>query len=208
MPPDPRAVVEQRARDILDLPAEQTHIEFKRSVDFPSLQYRITKTAMAMANLRDGGMVIIGVAQDQQRQFVVEGIDATNEATFVQETVYEFVNRYASPPVELRVLPLEHDGKRFIIMDIQPFERTPVVCKRNTPDVTPANDQMRSGDFFVRTGSPVSTQRVQADAMMHEVLEFAVIRRLAEMQRIQRAAMASGAAQNAFDAEVSDLGDL
>jgi predicted HTH transcriptional regulator len=208
VPPDPRAVVEQRARDILDLPAEQTHIEFKRSGDFASLQYRITKTAMAMANLRDGGMVIIGVAQDQQRQFVVEGIDATNEASFVQETVYDFVNRYASPPVELRVLPLEHGGKRFIIMDIQPFERTPVVCKRNTPDGMPANDQLRSGDFFVRTGSPVSTQRVQSDAMMHEVLEFAVIRRLAEMQRIQRAALASGAAQNAFDAEVSDLGDL
>jgi predicted HTH transcriptional regulator len=192
----------------MDPPAELTHVEFKRSADFPSLQFRITKTAMAMANLRDGGMIIVGVAQDQQRQFVVEGIDATNEATFVQEAVYELVNRYASPPVELRVMPLDHDGKLFIIIDIQPFERTPVVCKRNTPDGTRGKDQMHKGDFFVRTGSPVSTQPVQSDAMMHEVLEFAVIRRLAEMQRIQRAATASGAAQNAFNAEASDLGDV
>jgi predicted HTH transcriptional regulator len=206
--PDPRAVVEQRARDAMDPPAELTQTEFKRNAVFRSLQYRITKTAMAMANLRDGGMIIVGVAQDQDRQFIVEGTDSTNELSFVQESVYEFVNRYASPPVELRVLPIEHDAKRFIVIDIQPFERTPVVCKRNTPDGTTANDQMRSGDFFVRTGSPVSTQRVQSDSMMHEVLEFAVIRRVAEMQRIQRAVTASTATQNRFDAEVDDLGDI
>lgn len=192
----------------MDPPAELSQIEFKRNADFQSLQYRIAKTAMAMANLRDGGMIIVGVAQNDERHFVIEGIDTTNEASFVQETVYEFVNRYASPPVELRVLPIEYDTKRFIIIDIQPFERTPVVCKRNTPDTTSANDRMRAGDFFVRTGSPVSTQRVQSEAMMHEVLEFAVIRRVAEMQRIQRAVMATTATQNAFDAEVNDLGDI
>jgi len=205
---DPRAIVEERARGFLDLPAELTHIEFKEGADFASLQYRISKTAMAMANLRDGGMIIVGVKQDRQRQFVVVGIDATNESSFVQEVVYEFVNQYASPPVELRVFPLEHSGKRFIIIDVQPFERTPVVCRRNTPDGTTKNDQMRPGDFFVRTGSPVSTQRVQSDAMMHEVLEFAVIRRIAEIQRIQRIAAASGSAQNVFDTEASDLGDI
>jgi hypothetical protein len=49
---------------------------------------------------------------------------------------------------------------------------------------------------------------VNSDAMMHEVLEFALIRRLAEIQRIQRTAAASNEGRNVFDAEVADLDDI
>jgi predicted HTH transcriptional regulator len=206
--PFDRQLAEQRARRLIDSRAELTGVEYKRDADFPSLKFRITKTAMAMANLRDGGMIIIGVSQDQQRQFSADGVSATNEASFIQEDVYEFVNLYASPPVEVHAFSLEHQLKKFIIIDVQPFERTPIVCRRNTPDGTQSNDQMHEGDFFVRVGSPVSTQRVKSDAMMHEVLEFAVIRRLAEVQRIQRTATTSNEGRNVFDAEVADLDDI
>ncbi len=207
--PFDRQVVEQRARAFIDSPAELTHIEYKRDVDFTSLQFRFVKTAMAMANLRDGGTIIVGVSQDMQRQFVADGITAANQATFVQETVYEFVNRYASPPVELRVLAISHNGKRFIVIDVQPFERIPVVCSRNSPNGTAPSDELREGDFFVRVGSPqVGTQRVKSAAMMHEVLEFAVIRRLSEVQRIQRGAASSGTSQKTFDDEVGDLDEF
>ena len=207
MPPEPRSVVEQRARDFIDFPAELTTVEFKRNGPFESMQFRIAKTAMAMANLRDGGMIIIGVAQDDARNFVVEGVQSDSEATFSQEAVYEFVNSYASPPVELRVTPMEHRGLRFVTIDVWPFERTPVVCQRNTPDGTRGNDQMHVGDFFVRTGDIVGTRRVTSAAMLHEIIEFAVIRRLAEIQRILGAAGIPSGAPSPFDTEVSDLGD-
>lgn len=208
MVPFDRQVAEQRARQFIDSLAELTHVEYKGDADFPSIRFRVAKTAMAMANLRDGGTIIIGVSQDPQRQFIAVGVSAAHEPSFIQETVYEFVNQYASPPVELRVFPLEYQGKKFIIIDVQPFERTPIVCRKNTPDGTSKNDQMRDGEFFVRVGSPVSTQRVKSEAMMHEVLEFAVIRRLAEVQRIQRTAAASYEGRNVFDAEVADLDDI
>lgn len=128
------------------------------------------------------------------------------------------MNFYASPAVELRVLTLEHQGKRFIVIDIQPFERTPIVCRNNTPDGTRGNHQMSRGTFYVRMRSPIGTAPVQSDSMMHEVLEFAVQRRLAELERMLRGAgltltEAAGAApdiaaRRAFDAEVQDLGDV
>jgi predicted HTH transcriptional regulator len=145
--PFDRQVAEQRARQFIDSLAELTNVEYKGDADFPSIKFRITKTAMAMANLRDGGAIIVGISQDTQRQFSAVGVSAKTEASFIQETVYEFVNTYASPPVELRVLTLEHQAKRFIIIDVQPFERTPLVCRRNTPDGTPGNDQMRGATF-------------------------------------------------------------
>ncbi len=152
MPLDPRGVIEERAKAALEAPAEFASIEFKGNLPFESLKYKIAKTSMAMANLRDGGLIVIGVAQDKDRNFIVEGMDAPNIQTFVQEVVYEFVNLFASPPVELLVVATEYEKKRFVVIAISPFERTPVVCRRNAPDGLPKVDQMHEADFLFELG--------------------------------------------------------
>jgi predicted HTH transcriptional regulator len=207
--PEPRSVIEQRAKDAIDLPAELAAVEFKAGQAFSDLQYKITKTSMGMANLRDGGLIIIGVAQNEDRSFLVEGVSEASVATYVQETVYEFINRFASPPVELRVAPFEHVDKQFVVIAISPFERTPVVCRRNTPDGVAKSDQMYVGDFFVRTGDRVGTSIVTSAQMMSDLLELATSRRYSEMSRLQReSGVLTPPAVDAFDAEVNDVADL
>lgn len=207
--PEPLTVIAERAREAISLPAEVPALEFKSSCDFETLKYSIAKTAMAMANLRDGGLIIIGVAQREDRNFVPTGIEESHGQTYVQEMVYEFVNSYASPPIELRVMMLDHEDKRFVIIAVPPFERTPVVCRKNTPDGTKKGDQMREGDFFVRTGDRVATERVKSAGMMSELLEMAVIRRTAEQNRLRRGAAAESiTTQNRLDEEVKDVADL
>lgn len=60
---EPFSVIAQRARESIDLPAEIPSTEFKLSGAFEALKFWIPKTSTAMANLRDGGLIIIGVAQ-------------------------------------------------------------------------------------------------------------------------------------------------
>jgi predicted HTH transcriptional regulator len=208
MTSESRGHVEQRAIEALEFPAELAGVEFKGNYDFETLKFKITKTAMALANLRDGGQIIVGVSQDDSRNFVVEGITPTNVQSFIHEVVYEFVNRYASPPVELRVLQVPFEGKEFAVISVSPFERTPVVCRRNTPDGTPKADQMHEGAFYVRTTDRVGTERVKTAAMMSDLLELATVRRMAEQDRLRREAGLEARSRSDFDDEVKDIDDF
>jgi predicted HTH transcriptional regulator len=45
-------------------PHEQRSVEFKGPGDWSSLKYKIVKTALAMANMRGGGVILVGVEED------------------------------------------------------------------------------------------------------------------------------------------------
>jgi predicted HTH transcriptional regulator len=183
---DERNTIEDRVRQAIAFASELPNVEFKRAEPFQNLKYRITKTALALANLRDGGLIIVGVRQEGGL-FVPEGLDAATLATYEPEVVYEFVNDYASPTIELRLIVVEESPLNFAVIAVPPFERTPVVCRRNTPDGVEKNNTMRAGEIFVRTGSPISTSRVSAAAMMEDLLQLAAGRRAAETIRMLRA---------------------
>jgi hypothetical protein len=42
---------------------ESQDVDFKESAPWPDLRYRIVKTAMAMGNLRDGGIIVVGASE-------------------------------------------------------------------------------------------------------------------------------------------------
>ena len=43
------------------MPVELLSVEFKEAQPFSILKYKIVKAIMAMANQRDGGLIVIGV---------------------------------------------------------------------------------------------------------------------------------------------------
>jgi predicted HTH transcriptional regulator len=47
----------------LDTCVESQSIDFKESAPWEALQFKIIRTALAMANLRDGGVVVVGVGE-------------------------------------------------------------------------------------------------------------------------------------------------
>ncbi len=147
-------------------------------------QYDIPKTLMAMANLRDGGLMIFGVAQDDEKRYRFDGITQANADTFVHETISDHVNRYASPPVDVCVLQVTHESKLVVAAVVSPFARTPIVCRRDTPPS--AVPPLKPGEIYVRTSDPVQTTRVMNADMMHDLLELAAGRRAAQTIRTLR----------------------
>ena len=47
----------------LDRCQEQQWLDFKESRPWPELKWRLLRTIMGMANLRDGGLIVIGVSE-------------------------------------------------------------------------------------------------------------------------------------------------
>lgn len=207
MPLESRAIIEQRVRDALELLIETPAVEFKGPQPFETLKYLLAQTAIAMANRRDGGLIIIGVS-DANRVLSADGVDSATSASYVPERVTDFINGFAAPPIEIWVGSVEHGGKVYVAIAIQPFDRTPIVCKKPTSSQVTGRDQMRPGLVYIRTTDTVSTRPVQTATEMSDLIEIAVTRRLSELARLLGEARLLPTLKDQLDEEVGDIDDL
>jgi len=189
-------------------PVETRDTEYKESQPLDVLKWKLVKSCMAMANLRGGGRLIIGVNQ-RSGALSPDGVHSENEPDYDQDDLLALVNRYARPPVTLTVRIVEDSGKRFIAIEVQEFERTPVMCGVPTPPEA-GSDGLQVGNVPVRSRDRVATTRIADADLMAEVLEIAAEKRAAQIiataQRIGLRAPEGAAA--AFAAERDEFGDF
>jgi predicted HTH transcriptional regulator len=155
---------------------EERNLEYKSSMNWKDIatKAKITKAAMAMSNISDGGYIVIGVTKNGEA-YEPDGIQELHLDSFKQDDVMTWVNKYADPYVELTVVYAERDNKNFIIIDIMEFDQLPIVCKK-------PGQNLKSGDIFTRSRRKYETALVSSQTEIREILELAVdkqIRRLA-----------------------------
>ena len=185
---------------------EQPWLDFKESQPWDVLRWRLLKTIMGMANLRDGGLILIGVAEDGTA-WKLTGIVPAHLATFDYDDIIDQLNKYASPQVNVDVVVHDHDdGNRYLAFHVHQFNDSPVVCRKNTPEEVRPKDRLAAADFYVRptTGVP-RTEKVMDAARLHDLLELAAefrARRMLEVGR--RIGMVPGeTVASLYDAELS-----
>lgn len=154
---------------------ETRDTEYKSSQPFAALKWKIVRTAIAIANLREGGRIIIGVVEDRGI-FTRTGITPDHEREYTQDEIFTVVNRHARPGIDLVVLPVEDNGMRFVGIEIAPFDRTPIFCGVATPQEA-GNDGLRVGDLPARDLSRIATSRVHDPDLVAEILEVAAEKR-------------------------------
>lgn len=155
----------------LDYCEESRNIEFKRSAPWTDLKLKIIKTAMAMANLRDGGLIIIGVSE-QGDTWELAGIDEEHLSTFDPDVISSDFHRYASPHIEFTAVRVKHtNGRIFLAISVDEFDETPVVNKKAY------DGEMRRGEMFVRKRGPVRTEPITDARDMHDALVLAAEKR-------------------------------
>lgn len=168
---------------------EERSLEYKCSLDWkqPECKGKLTKAILALANIRDGGAIVIGVEQ-QGEAFVSTGMSQPDYESFKQDDVAEWVNGHADPFAEITVSRLTHNGKSFVVIQVAEFSEIPVVCKQNGPS------NLRRGAIYTRARRKIETVEVPTQAEMRELLEIAVdkgVRKL--MERFHRAGLLSSA---------------
>ena len=156
----------ERVENALDRLQEAPAIEFKESAPWKTLRWKIIKTALAMGNLRDGGILIVGVSQRASQQ-PLAGISETDLVTYDRDNIADQFERF-SPDIEFTLVQVPYRQNTYLVFEFQEAREIPLECKR-------AGEGLEVGAVYVRPrgGRPRNTKVTDA-AQMRALLELAV----------------------------------
>lgn len=176
-------MIDQEFADLLALGHEASGVEFKGpgSRSNRRLFAQVVRAALGMANRRDGGRVIIGVADDGGVLNPV-GLSEGDLATWRYDDIADGVSVYADPSVVFEREVKEYNNRVYVILHVDEFADIPILCKKDYPDV------LRSGACYVRARRKPETSEIPTQEDMRDLLELAidkgVSRYLARAQRV------------------------
>lgn len=196
-------LLHERICTALDRCQEFPDVDFKRSASWNDLQWKITRTAIAMGNLRDGGIIVVGVAQ-RDDAWHLDGVSNEHGETYDTDKVADQFNKYISPHIRFDLVEVAYLAKRFIVIAAHEFTDTPLVCKKTAP----SPKDLEKGCVYIRPfGGRPQTTKVTTAEEMHDLLELAAekrARRILEVSR--RVGLIPGISSTEhFDGEVQDI---
>src|SRR5438876_1126749 len=106
--------IQQKVDLALDTCQESQAVEFTESQAWPILRWKITRTSLAMGNLRDGGIIVIGISQ-RGKKWSLSGVRKADLQTFDVDIINSQVNEYVSPHVDLTVVLHRREKKSFVV---------------------------------------------------------------------------------------------
>ena len=145
---------QEEYRSLIFAGREDRSREYKRSFPWERATHgetlaKVVKSILAISNLRDGGHIVIGVNEDANSngRYIPVGVKTEHVATFSHDKVADFVREYAEPYSRffLEIVPL--DGMDFVVIAIDSFDESPVICRRSYGDV------LSEGTVYVRSRS-------------------------------------------------------
>lgn len=147
---------------------EQWGIEFKGPGERTEKAFmaKVVRAMLGMANRRDGGIVVVGVADDGTNLNQI-GLSTTELATWGYDDLAASVANYADPYLSFDVAQVELVGKIYVVIEVRQFDSTPVICKKDM-DLT-----LRDGALYVRPRGKVETVECPSHVEMREVVEIA-----------------------------------
>lgn len=125
----------------------------------------LTKDILALANTRDGGVIVIGKSEPDPGKFTYDGVTADQAGTFEVTKVGSWVNARCAPPVQIGVYRQEYQGREFVVLTVREFDDVPVICTKTfelpAAGGKPAKCLLVKGSIYVRTANvesaPLST---------------------------------------------------
>jgi predicted HTH transcriptional regulator len=191
-----------RVHDALDTCVESENVEFKESADATTLQHKLIRTAMAMANLRDGGVIIIG-ASERGESWNLTGILDEHLGSYDADELTDAINRFASPPIAVNLILVPYrEGPRFLALQVREFGETPIVCRRDGPP----GAQLKQGVLYVRPAGRPRTSEVRTAEEMHDLLDLAAEKRARRiLETARRIGLETPTPARSFDDESEGL---
>lgn len=173
--------------------AEETDtLEFKGAVAWNRNLF--VKDILAMANVIDGGRIVVGV---EDGTFVRQGLSAAQIASFDVDEMRDGIAPFADPRVVFRVeCVADAAGLNYIVIEVQPFDDVPVICRRDGADVRAGVVYFRS-----RTRRPESAAVGNASDMRDIVERAAAL----SARRLRRTGFVPDADGPDYDAELGGL---
>lgn len=149
---------------------ERRGVEFKpggRRTD-AHLFARVVRSILGMANRRDGGLVVVGVSEDQAGRLSITGVPQSDLGSWIYDDIKAGLAPYADPYVSLDVETVAVDSMSVVVITVHEFEEFPVLCRRDYQNI------LRDGACYVRPFRKPETSEIPTSADMRELLDLAV----------------------------------
>jgi hypothetical protein len=129
---------------------------------------KVTRAALGMGNRRDGGHIVVGIA-DNDIGAMLPGLDAADLGSWLSyDDVTRRMAEYADPPLRLAIASRElSSGATVVVIEVAEFEDIPHLCKKAFEPV------LRQGALYVRPRKVPETSEVASSVEMREVIDLA-----------------------------------
>ena len=163
---------------LIQEPNEVRSVEYKASGSLDDYRHKLARAALGLANLRDGGYIVIGV-DEIDGALQSRGMSQEDYDSYIPDHVLDKISPYLSRPVSIECLKRELEGALYVVIRVGQFQGTPVFAKKghgNPKD----SDQIVEGIIYCRPlGGKPQTRRVTPDDL-DEILNIALEQRLGE----------------------------
>lgn len=175
--------------------AEETdRLEFKQAMAWD--KHSLVKDILAMANVQDGGRIVIGVEDESLER---QGVSEAQLNSYVPDHMRDQIAEYADPEIIFAVRkPTDAAGRQYVVIEVSSFETLPVICKRDGSDV------QKGTVYFRSPAQKPQSARISNSTDMRRVIERSVARRWAELQQIGLGPAPTARSYN-YDAELGEL---
>jgi predicted HTH transcriptional regulator len=143
----------------------------------------LVKDILGMANTL-GGFIVIGVSESSSG-LSWDDMMTSQLDSFDTSRLNRFLQNYADPPINARLRKIEHQGKRYVIIEVPRFADTPHVCQKDFPGV------LNAAAVYVRTDNN-ETGPLRSSADFRLMVEQAVRNRADMMLNSFRAILTHG----------------
>ncbi|MDR3634664.1 MAG: ATP-binding protein [Isosphaeraceae bacterium] len=137
---------------------------------------KVVRAILGMANIQDGGRVIIGV-EEEDSTLLETGLDEDQlESWKNYDAIAELVNGYATPTVSFERDFQLYKGRTFVILKVNEFAEIPILCRHEYHD--PASGKappiLRRGACYVRSRHKPETAEIRSEEEMRGLLDLAI----------------------------------
>jgi hypothetical protein len=137
----------------------------------------LAEDIVAMANVQNGGILLIGVAEGDDGAARIDGLTPEQAASFDLTKVCDYVAGYFQPPVHIRIERPVLDGKQLVAIIVETFDATPIICIKDGPEKRGGASRGKrvfyAGNLIVRTPAAKS-EAIRTAEDMHALMRLAV----------------------------------
>lgn len=160
----------ERFEELIAFGREQVGVEFKGPGSRADKAFfaLVVRAMLAMANRRDGGIVIIGVSEDNRGALVLNGLTKEQQSTWFYDNVADSIDEYADPSIAFDLTHVISSGRNFVALEVHEFVDIPILCRRTYADT------LKKGACYTRPRRKPETVEIPSQVDMRDLLDLAI----------------------------------
>ncbi len=163
--------------------SETPHVDYKEGFEWKKEnrdhQLGLIRDMIAMANIQDGGAIVLGV---EDKTYNVVGLSGPILASLDQSYIGDLLRGYADPTFPFELQRTQIDSCDVAVIHIPEFVDVPIVCEDSAQSKDQKKLILRRGALYIRTDAS-QTMEISSAEDMRKLLSRAITKRSDEMLR-------------------------